>query len=103
MSLAKDQVIMTGKTVGVTLENYNDKWSIKAIRTYQKNGEDVITYEWIYTEEYDKETKKRKMAEKPRPLSVYLGDREQAISVLSSLLQQLGGTFQDIPGNTPPF
>ena len=89
MALNSELVIWTGKTVGLTLEEYNEKFTIKSCRKYQKNGEDVLTYDWIYTEEYDKETKSRKMSEKPRPASVYLGDREQAINALKTFLSQL--------------
>jgi hypothetical protein len=98
MPLTKDSVYWTGKTVGVTIENYNDKWSIKSCRKYQKGGEEVITYDWIYVEEYDKETKSRKIATKPRPCSIYLGEKEQAIEALVAMLKQLGYN-QD--GETP--
>jgi hypothetical protein len=104
MALTNDSIVWTGKTVGLTLENYNGKLSIKSCRKYQKGGEDVLTYDWIYVEEYDKETKKRKMAEKPRPASIYLGDHDQAIKALQFLLRQLGGSVprqESDPGEVP--
>ena len=101
MALTKDNVLMTGKSTGIALEVYEDKYSLKSVRTYQgRDGNEVLTYDWIYPEVYDKDKKKRVIAEKPRPGSVYLGDRDQAIASLSSILAQLGGdsTVQSPPG-----
>ena len=96
MPLANDSVIWIGKSTGLTLENYNEKWSIKSVRKYQgRDGKDVLTYDWIYVEEYDKDQKKRVMSAKPRPASIYFGDKETAIKALANFLRQLGA------GNRP--
>ena len=104
MALTKDSVTMTGHTTGVTIEIYEDKYSLKAVRTYKgKDGSEVLTYDWIYPEVYDQAQKKRVVAPKPRPTSIFLGDKEAAIKALTSLLVGLGVTLQDLPENTPPF
>jgi len=98
MPLTNDQVIWLGKSTGVTLENYNDKYSIKSVRKYLKGSDEVLTYDWIYTEEYDKDQKKRVMSSKPRPASIYLGDQEAAIKACKGFLHALGASDEsDIP------
>jgi len=101
MPLANDAVIWIGKSTGVTIECYNDKYSIKSVRKYLKGQDEVLTYDWIYIEEYDQEKKKRVMATKPRPSSIYLGSKDDAIKALGSMLRSLGGTpaleGQDVP------
>jgi hypothetical protein len=90
MTLSKDQVIMTGTTTGVTIEQYEGKYSIKSVRTYKgKDGNEVLTYDWIYPEVYDKDQKKRVVSSKPRPTSIPLGTREETISTLRAVLSSL--------------
>jgi hypothetical protein len=101
MALTNDQVIWTGKSTGVTLEEWEGKISLKGVRKYQKGGEDVLTYDWVYAEVYDKEAKKRVMAEKPRPISLYLGEKKDAIEALEAMLYRLGASLKDV--EPPPF
>jgi len=102
MPLANDAVIWITKSTGVTIENYNDKYAIKSVRKYLKGQDEVLTYDWIYIEEYDKEKKKRVMSDKPRPASIYLGDKDQAIKALGAMLRSLGGT-PELEGQDVPF
>ena len=95
MPLVNDAVIWIGKSTGVTLENYNEKWSIKSVRKYLTGQDEVLTYDWIYTEDYDKEKKKRVMSTKPRPASIYLGDKETAIKALAEMQRLLAPPVLD--------
>jgi hypothetical protein len=101
MPLTNDSVIWTGKTIGITIENYNDKYSIKSVRKYTKGDQEVITYDWIFTEEYDKEQRKRVVSTKPRPCNIYLGPREEAIKALQGLLKSLGVNTAPEQGDIP--
>lgn len=96
MPLTNDSIIWTGKSVGVTLENYNGIYSIKVTRKWMQQGEEKLSYDWIYPEVYDPEAKKRVVASKPQPRSVYLGDKEQAIQALHSMLVNLGAPSEPI-------
>ena len=96
MPLNEDQIIWTGKTVGLTLESYNDKYSIKSVRKFIHKGQDQLGYDWSFPQEYDKESKKWKPKDKAMPTSVYLGTRDEAIDSLKSLLKQLSPS-EEIP------
>ena len=98
MALTNDATIWTGETVGVTLEEYNGKYSIKVVRRWKQGMEDKIGWDWVYRQGYNKETKERVMEEKPKPCGVYLGDRDKAIDALRSMLAMMQGKDDE-----PPF
>ena len=87
-----NDVVWITQSVGLVIEEYNDKFAIKSVRKYKKDNQDVLSYDWIFIEEYDKETKKRKLSDKPRPASSYLGDRDSALKALKFFLMRLSGT-----------
>lgn len=90
MALTKNAVIWINDKYGVALDEYEGKYSLKGVRTYKgRDGNEVITYDWIYAEVYDPAQKKRVMAEKPRPSSVYLGGKEEAFSALTYFMGKL--------------
>jgi hypothetical protein len=104
MALTKDSVISTGPTTGITLETYEGKCYLKSTRSYKsKDGNEVLTYDWIYPEVYDQAQKKRVVADKPRPMSIPLGTQEQAISALHSILLNLGWNPPHITEAETPF
>jgi hypothetical protein len=90
MALTNDMTIWTGETVGVTLEEYNGKYSIKVVRRWKQGGEDKIGWDWVYREGWNKDTKKKEMEAKPKPCGVYLGDKEQAKNAMKAMLLSLG-------------
>ena len=100
MALENDQIIWTGKTVGITMENYNGNYSIKACKRFTKNdGTEQLGFDWSFPQEWDKGDRKWKPSEKPKPVSVYLGSRDQAIQALHSMLSSLGMVTEpdDVP------
>jgi hypothetical protein len=99
MPLTEDTIVWTGKSVGITLEVYNNKYSIKGVRSYESQGQTKLVYDWTFPQEYDKEAKSWKAKEKAVPTSLYLGDRDQAIYALTSMLGKINGNNEkeDIP------
>jgi hypothetical protein len=92
-----DDLIKVGKTIGIRMEEFRDKWSIKSY-TYW-NREESWKPEFITKKIWNPDT--RSKTDKTVPLSIYLGNREEAIIALHSLLEQLGGDSQE-PGPSIP-
>lgn len=90
MAIEQKDIITTGKSQGIILEGYQGNYTIKGVRWYQKNGEDVTTYEWTFPQTWDKEARVWKPSEKAKPLGLYLGDKGQAARCLMKMLDTLG-------------
>lgn len=92
MALNKEAVIWNGST-GIVLEEFNGKYSIKAVRKYKdKSGQEVAAYDWVKKDTWDKDKRQWVTPEKANLTSgVFLGSKEDAIAALHSLLDSLEG------------
>lgn len=98
MPIALDKIIWTGDKTGVVLEEYNGKFSLKAVQKYTSQGDEKVSYDWVRRETWNKDTKKREIPEKVNAtMSVYLGDKAKAIKALGEFLRQLGGSAVQHP------
>ena len=92
MALVLDKIIWITDKTGVTLEEYNGKFSIKSVQKYQSQGQDKVSYDWVRRETWNKETRKREIPEKVNAaMGVFLGEKDQAIESIQSILDQLIG------------
>jgi len=97
-------VIWITDKAGVVIEDYKGVYSLKAVQKYQSQGKEKFSYDWVRRETWNKDTRKREVPEKVNAaMGVSLGDKEQAIQALTSILAGLGITLQDLPEDTPPF
>lgn len=103
MAKEPENVIWTGNSVGVCIEQYNGNYSIKACKRFTSQGQEKVGYEWGWGQEYDKETKKWKPKAKMSPISVYLGDKQQTIDALHSMIELLSGHDNAITDDDIPF
>ena len=91
MALNESAVIWITDKAGVVIEEYNGTYSLKAVRKYQSQRVDKVSYDWVKRDVWNKET--RQWETPPRAnaaMGVILGDREQAIASLLKLLESLG-------------
>lgn len=96
MPLSKDAVIWLTDKYGIALDEYEGKIKLQGVTKYQKGGEDVLTWDWIYRATWNKDTKTREVPAKANGVAgVSLGSRDEAVQTLSSLLRRLGA------GNPP--
>jgi len=104
MALTPNAVIWIDDKNGITIEEYKGKYSIKAVQKYQSQGAEKVSYDWVKRDTWNKETRTRETPAKANAaMGVSLGDKDQAIQALTSLLTGLGITLQDLPDDTPPF
>ena len=91
MALIPDKVIWITDKQGVVLEEYQGKFSIKAVQRYTSQGQEKVSYDWVRKEVYNKDTKTREIPSKVNAaMGAFLGDKDQAVKALASLLQELG-------------
>jgi len=75
---------------GITIEEYKGKYSIKAVQKYQSQGSEKISYDWVYKQTWNPETRQRTLPAKANAaMGVSLGEKEQAIASLKALLAGL--------------
>ena len=101
MSLNPNTVIWLTDTYGVALDEYQGSFKLQGVNKYQKDNKDMVTWDWQYKSIWNKETRKRELPAKANSVSgITLGDRDQAIASLSSILRKLEGdsTVQSPPG-----
>ena len=79
---------------GIKLDEYEGKYKLIAAR--QK--EDKVYMDWVFLSKWDDGG--FIPDEKKRPMGVYLGTREEAVSVLSKIISELNGGET---GNDTPF
>jgi len=80
-----DPIEITEK-VGVVLEEYKDKYSLKKV----SKGKDGKWYpEWVFLSEW--KDGGAVPSDKKRPMGTYLGDRETALKALEALWRELKG------------
>ena len=112
MPIALDKIIWTGKSTGVVLEEYQGKYSLKAVQKYTSQGQEKVSYDWTFKEKWNPDTRKREMPDKANCANgIYLGDATQAIASLREFLRQLGGSagpavqkpVEDEDGSPFPF
>ena len=87
----------------LVIEQYNGKYSIKACRRFESQGQEKTAYDWSFPQEYDKNKKSWGPREKAMPTSIYLGEKEQATKALLSMLDALGNSNQTINDDDIPF
>ena len=103
MAIVLDKIIWITDKIGVTLEEYKENYSIKAVQKYTSQGQEKVSYDWVKKDTWNKDTRQRETPPKANAaMGVYLGDKEQAIKALESLLFSLGvaapaGEGQDVP------
>ena len=91
MPLTNDQVIWITDKYGIALDEYEGKYKLQGVTKYQKNGEDVLTWDWIYRSTWNKDTRQREVPAKANGVSgISLGNREEAVRKLASILRSLG-------------
>lgn len=78
---------------GCALDEYNGTISVCSAQ----KGKDGICYlRWCFPQ-----TKNRKPSEKPIPVRITLGDKEQAIMILKSFLKELAPNAETIEPGAP--
>jgi hypothetical protein len=81
-------MIKTGKSMGIELDYYNEKYSI--VQGYEgKDGS--FKPEGVRKSKWDKDANGPVLDEKNQTLKIYLGPKEQAIQVLTALLSEITG------------
>ena len=97
MAISPGSIIWTGKSVGITLEEYQGKYSIKACKRYESQGQEKVGYDWSFPQEWDKDKRSFVPREKAAPSGVYLGSKEEATKALNEFLTRLSAkqTGQD--------
>lgn len=103
MALIPAKVIWITDKNGVVAEEYQGKWSLKAVHKYESQGQEKVSYDWVYREKWNPETRKREIPAKANcAQGVFLGDLPQAIKILESVLLSLGSApapkdFEELP------
>ena len=104
MPLTEDTIVWITDFIGLTLEQYKENYSIKAVKKFKSQGQNKIGYDWTFPQEYDPSSKSWKPKAKAVPASIYLGDRERAIDALHSFLVALGAPeAEEASSEEPPF
>lgn len=98
MSLSEDAVIWITSRMGVVTEEYQGKWSLKAVKKYESQGQEKVSYDWAFGQEYDKDRREWRAKDKAVPVNIYLGDKGQAVKALLAILRSLGSH----PGDPAP-
>ena len=84
-------VIWITDKYGIALDEYEGRVKLQGVTKYQKNGDDVLIWDWIYRATYNKDTKQREVPAKANGVSgISLGTREEAVRTLASILSKLG-------------
>ena len=96
MSLNPNTVIWLTDTYGVALDEYQGSFKLQGVNKYQKDNKDMVTWDWQYKSIWNKETRKRELPAKANSVAgITLGDRDQAIASLQSILRELGWQSSD--------
>jgi hypothetical protein len=104
MAFEQDKVIWITDKAGVVPEEYNGKWSLKAVQKYTSQGAEKVSYDWVHKEKWNPETRQREMPAKANAaMGVYLGSKDQAIKALESMLLSLGKAAPALEGDDVPF
>jgi len=87
-----------GKGYGIFLSEYNGKYALQAGKRSEQNDYP----DWVYQSKWDRGTGKfgPDTNSKPRPMSVFFGDKSAAIDALQFFLDELnfkGGDKPDLP------
>jgi hypothetical protein len=99
MVLTNNVIFWTGKSIGLTLDEYQGKFSLKGVRRYESMGAEKLSFDWVFPQEYDKDRKEWRAKPKAVPLNIYLGEKDQAIQALNKMLQQLEGAGEGLGKN----
>ena len=99
MVLTNNVIFWTGKSIGLTLDEYQGKFILKGVRRYESMGAEKLSFDWVFPQEYNKDKKEWVPKAKAVPLNIYLGEKEQAIKALTQMLQQLEGAGEGLGKN----
>ena len=91
MVLTNNVIFWTGKSIGLTLDEYQGKFSLKGVRRYESMGAEKLSFDWVFPQEYNKDKKEWVAKAKAVPLNIYLGEKEQAVKALDAMLGLLTG------------
>ena len=89
------EIIKTGVSQGVILEDYKGSYSLVSAWE-DKDGK--VNLKWGKFEVYDNKTKTK--SEKNLPVKIYIGNRDMAIEVLGELINRIKGkpeSSEDVP------
>ena len=87
---------------GIVLERYNDRFSLKAAEPpwgKSKEAGEPYSLKWCKIKKWNPDT--RAMDEVSRPISLYLGDRDAALTFLEWAIRSIKNSNDAPPDDTP--